>query len=100
MAAPNLADLGEIDRTAYELIPVDAQEWPGHVWVCLAVDPPFFTESVQCAVTSRLGDSESIELQLAISPGGSRGWDRSREVGASVNVKGRSVRISARWLAA
>lgn len=61
VAAPNLADLGEIDRTAYGLIPVAAQEWLGYLWVCLADDPPSFAESVQGAVTSRLGDPESVE---------------------------------------
>jgi Rieske 2Fe-2S family protein len=61
VAAPNLADLGEIDRTAYGLIPVATQEWLGYVWVCLSDSPPSFAESVQGAVTERLGDAESIE---------------------------------------
>lgn len=60
VAAPNLADLGDIDRTAYGLIGVSAREWLGYVWVCLAEHPPSFDESVQGAVTARLGDDESI----------------------------------------
>jgi Rieske 2Fe-2S family protein len=61
IAAPNLADLGDIDRTAFGLIPVAATEWLGYLWVCLADEPPPFEDSVMGAVTERLGDAEAIE---------------------------------------
>jgi Rieske 2Fe-2S family protein len=61
VAAPNLADLGDIDRSAYGLIPVAATEWLGYLWVCLADEPPSFEDQVVGAVTERLGDPESID---------------------------------------
>lgn len=61
VAAPNLADLGDIDRAAYGLIPVAATEWLGYLWVCLADTPPSFADDVIGAVTDRLGSTESIE---------------------------------------
>ena len=61
VAAPNLSDLGEIDRTAYGLIPVATTEWLGYLWVCLADDPPSFEDSVIGSVTTRLGDAQAID---------------------------------------
>ncbi|NGO67198.1 aromatic ring-hydroxylating oxygenase subunit alpha [Streptomyces boncukensis] len=59
-AAPNLTSMPDIDRTEYGLISVHVREWLGHVWVCLADEPPPFEDDVVAAVTERLGDPEAI----------------------------------------
>ncbi|MCX6471502.1 MAG: aromatic ring-hydroxylating dioxygenase subunit alpha [Corynebacteriales bacterium] len=61
VAAPNLSSLGDIDRTRYGLIGVASREWLGYLWVCLADEPPSFTETVIGAVTTRLGSPEHID---------------------------------------
>ncbi|MEU4969372.1 aromatic ring-hydroxylating oxygenase subunit alpha [Streptomyces smyrnaeus] len=61
VAAPNLTSMPDIDRTAYGLINVHVREWLGHVWVCLADEPPSFEDDVIGAVTDRLGDAEAID---------------------------------------
>jgi Rieske 2Fe-2S family protein len=60
-AAPNLARMPDIDRDKYGLIPVGLREWLGYVWVCLADEPPSFTETVIGSVTERLGSTDAIE---------------------------------------
>ncbi|MBK1787658.1 aromatic ring-hydroxylating oxygenase subunit alpha [Prauserella cavernicola] len=61
IAAPNLNSMHDVDRGEYGLITVALREWLGTVWVCLADEPPSFADSVQSAVTGRLGDDEAIE---------------------------------------
>ncbi|GAA1464314.1 aromatic ring-hydroxylating oxygenase subunit alpha [Williamsia maris] len=61
VAAPNLSSLGDIDRSAYGLIPVASREWLGYLWVCLDDDPPSFDETVIGAVVERLGDATMID---------------------------------------
>ncbi|MFI9454960.1 aromatic ring-hydroxylating dioxygenase subunit alpha [Amycolatopsis sp. NPDC052450] len=61
IAAPNLANLRDIDRAEYGLHAVLLREWLGYAWVCLAADPPSFEAGVEGAVRERLGDLESIE---------------------------------------
>ncbi|MGW4832856.1 aromatic ring-hydroxylating oxygenase subunit alpha [Amycolatopsis japonica] len=61
IAAPNLANLPDIDRAEYGLHTVHLREWLGYAWVCLAADPPSFEADVEGAVRERLGDLESIE---------------------------------------
>ena len=66
MAAPNMAALKGsdgvgIDRYKYGLVPVALTEWLGYAWVCLADDPPSFTDQVVAEATTRLGDAEAIE---------------------------------------
>ncbi|MGW8379842.1 aromatic ring-hydroxylating dioxygenase subunit alpha [Streptomyces sp. ODS28] len=61
VAAPNLTSMPDIDRGAYGLVHVNVREWLGHVWVCLAEDPPSFEEEVMGAVAERLGDTEAVE---------------------------------------
>jgi glycine betaine catabolism A len=60
-AAPNLARMPDIDRVAYGLVPVALREWLGYAWVCLAAEPPSFSDTVTGAVTARLGSAEVIE---------------------------------------
>jgi len=60
-AAPNLARMPDIDRDRYGLIQVSLREWLGYAWVCLADEPPSFTETVIGAVTERLGSADAIE---------------------------------------
>ncbi|OXM50908.1 2Fe-2S ferredoxin [Amycolatopsis thailandensis] len=60
IAAPNLANLPDIDRAEYGLHTVHLREWLGYAWVCLAADPPSFEADVEGAVRERLGDLESI----------------------------------------
>jgi Rieske 2Fe-2S family protein len=60
-AAPNLDMMPDIDLVAYGLIRVVLREWLGYAWVCLADEPPSFTETVIGAVTERLGDPATIE---------------------------------------
>ncbi len=61
VAAPNLARMRDVDRVANGLVPVHLREWLGYAWVCLADDPPSFTDDVVGAVTERLGDPAAIE---------------------------------------
>ncbi|WP_432834835.1 aromatic ring-hydroxylating oxygenase subunit alpha [Dactylosporangium sp. CA-092794] len=61
VAAPNLKDLPDVDRAGYGLHRVHVREWLGYVWVCLAAEPPSFTETVIGAATERLGDPAAIE---------------------------------------
>ncbi|NMO01744.1 aromatic ring-hydroxylating dioxygenase subunit alpha [Gordonia sp. TBRC 11910] len=66
MAAPNLGSLTDaagqgIDRTEYGLVPVALREWLGYAWVCLAAEPPSFSDTVISSVTLRLGDAEAVE---------------------------------------
>ena len=61
VAAPNLTQMEDVDRTQYGLIPVHLREWLGYVWVCLADEPPSFEDTVTGAVAGRLGDDDIIE---------------------------------------
>ncbi|MFG2330805.1 aromatic ring-hydroxylating dioxygenase subunit alpha [Streptomyces sp. NPDC048604] len=61
VAAPNLASMPDVDRTAYGLVRVALREWLGYAWVCLAAEPPSFEETVIGAAVERLGDAASIE---------------------------------------
>jgi glycine betaine catabolism A len=61
VAAPNLTQMDDVDRTEYGLVPVHLREWLGYVWVCLADEPPSFEETVTGAVAGRLGDDDIIE---------------------------------------
>ena len=40
-----MADLADIDRTAYGLRKLHVREWLGYVWVSLAAEPPSFEET-------------------------------------------------------
>jgi Rieske 2Fe-2S family protein len=61
VAAPNLVRMPDVDRSAYGLRRIAVREWLGYVWVCLAETPPSFEDDVMGAVTTRLGDLESID---------------------------------------
>ncbi|MEV6654625.1 aromatic ring-hydroxylating dioxygenase subunit alpha [Streptomyces sp. NPDC051219] len=61
IAAPNLANMPDVDRAERGLLTVAVREWLGYAWVCLADEPPSFVESVVGAVTERLGDPAAIE---------------------------------------
>ncbi|RZQ63608.1 aromatic ring-hydroxylating oxygenase subunit alpha [Amycolatopsis suaedae] len=61
VAAPNLANMPDIDRNQYGLNTVHLREWLGYAWVCLADEPPSFVDTVEQAVTDRLGDATAIE---------------------------------------
>jgi glycine betaine catabolism A len=66
VAAPNIASLTDadgvgIDRYRYGLIPVALTEWLGYAWVCLADEPPSFTDIVIAEATRRLGDAAAID---------------------------------------
>ncbi|MGH3493116.1 MAG: aromatic ring-hydroxylating oxygenase subunit alpha [Sciscionella sp.] len=61
VAAPNLSSMQDVDRRAYGLIPVALYEWLGYAWVCLADEPPSFTDTVISAVTERLGTEQAID---------------------------------------
>ncbi|MFC8918562.1 aromatic ring-hydroxylating dioxygenase subunit alpha [Streptomyces sp. NPDC047821] len=61
VAAPNLATMPDLDRTAYGLVSVHLREWLGYAWVCLADEPPSFEETVVGAAVERLGDVASLE---------------------------------------
>jgi Rieske 2Fe-2S family protein len=61
VAAPNMADMPDLDKAAFGLYPVHVREWLGYLWVCLADEPPSFAETVQGAVVTRLGDLDSID---------------------------------------
>jgi len=60
VAAPNLADLPDVDRGQLGLRPVALREWLGYVWLCLADEPPPF-ETVTGQVAGRLGSLEAID---------------------------------------
>ncbi len=61
IAAPNLINMPDIDRTEYGLRGVHVREWLGYVWVCVADEPPSFEESVQGEVRERLGELGKID---------------------------------------
>ncbi|KAA5834985.1 aromatic ring-hydroxylating dioxygenase subunit alpha [Saccharopolyspora hirsuta] len=61
VAAPNLNSMQDVNRDEYGLIGVHLREWLGTVWVCLADEPPSFEDTVQGAVTARLGDPGTID---------------------------------------
>ncbi|WP_375501334.1 aromatic ring-hydroxylating dioxygenase subunit alpha [uncultured Jatrophihabitans sp.] len=61
LAAPNLTKMPDIDRVEWGLRSVAVREWLGYVWVCLADDPPSFTDTVQHEVVERLGDLAAID---------------------------------------
>ncbi|GAA1700880.1 aromatic ring-hydroxylating oxygenase subunit alpha [Fodinicola feengrottensis] len=61
VAAPNLTNMPDIDRLEFGLRPVRAYEWLGYVWLCLAADPPSFTETVIDSVTARLGAAAVVD---------------------------------------
>ncbi|MFY9927720.1 MAG: aromatic ring-hydroxylating dioxygenase subunit alpha [Streptosporangiaceae bacterium] len=65
VAAPNLAQMADIDRDAYGLIQVGLREWLGYAWICVADEPPSFEDTVIGAVTGRLGDPAAIERYRA-----------------------------------
>jgi Rieske 2Fe-2S family protein len=60
VAAPNLADLADVDRAAYGLRAVHLREWLGFVWLCLAAEPPSFEDTVTSQVAERLGSPGAI----------------------------------------
>jgi Rieske 2Fe-2S family protein len=59
-AAPNLTGLPDIDRTAFGLHRVHLREWLGYAWICLAAEPPSFSDTVERAVADRMGSVEAI----------------------------------------
>lgn len=59
-AAPNLANMQDVDRTEHGLVKVHLREWLGYVWVCLADNPPSFDDTVKAAVSQRLGGDTVI----------------------------------------
>ncbi|WP_020497394.1 aromatic ring-hydroxylating oxygenase subunit alpha [Sciscionella marina] len=61
VAAPNLSSMADIDRTEFGLIGVHLREWLGYAWVCLAEEPPSFSETVMGAVAERMGDENAVE---------------------------------------
>jgi Rieske 2Fe-2S family protein len=61
VAAPNLTQMEDVDRSRYGLIPVHLREWLGYVWVSLAEEPPSFEDTVVGAVAGRLGDADVID---------------------------------------
>jgi glycine betaine catabolism A len=61
VAAPNLTQMEDVDRSQYGLISVHLREWLGYAWVCLADEPPSFEDTVIGAVTGRLGDADAID---------------------------------------
>jgi phenylpropionate dioxygenase-like ring-hydroxylating dioxygenase large terminal subunit len=82
VAAPNLTQMPDLDRTAYGLVPVPVREWLGYAWVCVADEPPPFEDTVIGAVTERLGGAGIIE-----------GWDiENLEVGRRI-----SYDVRANW---
>ncbi|MBT2511691.1 aromatic ring-hydroxylating dioxygenase subunit alpha [Streptomyces sp. ISL-98] len=60
IAAPNLVQMPDIDRTEYGLVRVALREWLGYAWICLADEPPSFEETVIGAAVERLGSAEAI----------------------------------------
>ncbi|WP_158892506.1 aromatic ring-hydroxylating oxygenase subunit alpha [Amycolatopsis anabasis] len=61
IAAPNLVNTPDVDRAAYGLHPVALREWLGYAWLCLAAEPPSFSDTVVRAIADRLGAPEAIE---------------------------------------
>ena len=61
VAAPNLDEMADLDRTEYGLRRVHLREWLGTAWVCLAENPPSFEDTVVGAVAARLGDRSVVE---------------------------------------
>ena len=59
--APHLPAMHGADRADLGLATVAVQEWLGYVWVCLAGDPPSFSETVVDVVAARLGEHGAIE---------------------------------------
>ncbi|MCD2194686.1 aromatic ring-hydroxylating dioxygenase subunit alpha [Actinomycetospora endophytica] len=59
-AAPNLTEMPDIDRVRYGLHRVHVREWLGYVWLCLAEEPPSFSDTVIADVTGRLGSPDAI----------------------------------------
>ena len=60
IAAPNLNDMPDIDRTEFGLNRLHVREWLGYAWISLAADPPSFDDTVIADVTQRLGDAAAI----------------------------------------
>ncbi|MDN5748151.1 MAG: aromatic ring-hydroxylating dioxygenase subunit alpha [Pseudonocardia sp.] len=82
VAAPNLAGMADVDRTAFGLVPVALREWLGYAWVCLADEPPSFDDTVVGVVAARLGGTEVVE-----------GWDiAGLEVGRRITYE-----VAANW---
>ncbi|HEX6341306.1 aromatic ring-hydroxylating dioxygenase subunit alpha [Umezawaea sp.] len=61
IAAPNLTSMPDVDRVEYGLTAVHLREWLGYAWITLAEDPPSFADTVQHAVTERLGELSAID---------------------------------------
>jgi Rieske 2Fe-2S family protein len=61
LAAPNIDALADLDRAVLGLHRVHLREWLGTAWVCLADEPPSFTDTVVGAVAARLGDPAAID---------------------------------------
>lgn len=61
IAAPNLINMPDVDRTEYGLRAVHVREWLGYVWVCIADEPPSFEDDVQGDVRERLGAVGKID---------------------------------------
>ena len=59
-AAPNLTQMPDIDRVGFGLHRVAVREWLGYVWLCLAEEPPSFSDTVIADVTARLGSPDAI----------------------------------------
>jgi Rieske 2Fe-2S family protein len=60
VTAPNIAGMPDVDRAAFGLHRVHVHEWLGYVWLCLADEPPSFTDTVVADVTARLGSPDAI----------------------------------------
>ncbi|KHL18782.1 Rieske 2Fe-2S family protein [Mumia flava] len=61
VAAPNLTRMPDVDGARYGLVGVHVREWLGYVWVCLAAEPPSFSETVLGEVVTRLGDVRNLD---------------------------------------
>ncbi|MFE7311911.1 aromatic ring-hydroxylating dioxygenase subunit alpha [Streptomyces sp. NPDC057555] len=61
VAAPNLQQMPDLDRTGRGLVAVPVREWLGYAWVCLADEPPSFEDTVIGAAVERLGDVAAID---------------------------------------
>ncbi|NMO88520.1 SRPBCC family protein [Actinomycetospora sp. TBRC 11914] len=60
VTAPNIAHMPDVDRAAFGLHRVAVREWLGYVWLCLADEPPPFSDTVVADVTGRLGSPDAI----------------------------------------
>jgi Rieske 2Fe-2S family protein len=60
VTAPHLREMPDVDRSAFGLHRVHLQEWLGYVWLCLAEEPPSFSETVVGDVTARLGSPDAV----------------------------------------